>query len=111
MQTLHIAQQENVLSQDIFKRLENIPLVDKYQAYQALDDQWQGIAGDLEIIQSEGLAAAKIVNPNIVIKKKDGKEQEVQDGWVGYVLPFELVQQHLLIEELTALQSGEFVNE
>jgi type I restriction enzyme M protein len=107
MQTLHIGQQENVLSQDIFKRLENIPLVDKYQAYQALDDQWQSIAGDLEIIQSEGLAAAKIVSPNIVIKKKDGKEQEVQDGWVGYVLPFDLVQQHLLIDELTALQSKE----
>lgn len=107
MQTLHIAQQENVLSQDIFKRLENIPLVDKYQAYQALDDQWQSIAGDLEIIQSEGLAAAKIVNPNIVIKKKDGKEQEVQDGWMGYVLPFDLVQQHLLIDELTVLQSKE----
>ncbi len=107
MQSLHIAQQENVLSQDIFKRLENIPLVDKYQAYQALDDQWQSIAGDLEIIQSESLTAAKIVNPNIVIKKKDGKEQEVQDGWGGYVLPFDLVQQYLLIDELTALQSKE----
>ncbi len=107
MQSLHIAQQENVLSQDIFKRLENIPLVDKYQAYQALDDQWQSIAGDLEIIQSEGLIAGKIVNPNMVIKKKDGKEQEVQEGWVGYVLPFDLVQQHLLIDELTALQSKE----
>lgn len=107
MQSLHIAQQENVLSQDIFKRLENIPLVDKYQAYQALDDQWQSIAGDLEIIQSEGLIAGKIVNPNMVIKKKDGKEQEVQEGWVGYMLPFDLVQQHLLIDELTALQSKE----
>ena len=72
-----------------------------------MDDQWQSIAGDLEIIQSEGLAAAKIVNPNIVIKKKDGKEQEVQDGWMGYVLPFDLVQQHLLIDELTVLQSKE----
>ncbi|MEA1228938.1 type I restriction-modification system subunit M [Acinetobacter sp. IRS14] len=107
MQSLHIAQQENVLSQDIFKRLENIPLVDKYQAYQALDDQWQSIAGDLEIIQSEGLTAAKIVNPNYIIKKKDGKEQEVQDGWIGYVLPFDLVQQHLLLDELTALQNKE----
>lgn len=107
MQTLHIAQQENVLSNDIFKRLENIPLVDKYQAYQALDDQWQSIAGDLEIIQSESLAAAKVVNPNIIIKKKDGKEQEVQDGWVGYVLPFDLVQRHLLSNELDALQAKE----
>lgn len=107
MQTLHIAQQENVLSDDIFNRLTNILLVDKYQAYQALDDQWQSIAGDLEIIQSEGLDAAKIVNPNIVIKKKDGKEHEVQEGWVGYVLPFELVQQRLLSEELEALKAKE----
>lgn len=107
MQSLHIAQQEDVLSKDIFKRLADIPLVDKYQAYQALDDQWQGIAGDLEIIQSEGLDAAKIVNPNIVIKKKDGKEHEVQEGWVGYVLPFDLVQQRLLSKELEALKAKE----
>lgn len=107
MQSLHIAQQEEVLSKDIFKRLANIPLVDKYQAYQALDDQWQGIAGDLEIIQSEGLDAAKIVNPNIVIKKKDGKEHEVQEGWVGYVLPFDLVQQRLLSKELEPLKAKE----
>lgn len=107
MQSLHIAQQESVLSKDIFQRLASIPLVDKYQAYQALDDQWQAIAGDLEIIQSEGLDAAKIVNPNIVIKKKDGKEHEVQEGWVGYVLPFDLVQQRLLTEELDALKAKE----
>ncbi|ENU15990.1 type I restriction-modification system subunit M [Acinetobacter lwoffii] len=107
MQSLHIAQQEDVLSKDIFKRLADIPLVDKYQAYQALDDQWQGIAGDLEIIQSEGLNAAKIVNPNIVIKKKDGKEHEVQEGWLGYVLPFDLVQQRLLSKELEALKAKE----
>ncbi|OAL76348.1 type I restriction-modification system subunit M [Acinetobacter terrae] len=107
MQSLHIAQQENVLSNDIFKRLAKIPLVDKYQAYQALDDQWQSIAGDLEIIQSEGLDAAKIVNSNLVIKKKDGKEHEVQEGWVGYVLPFGLVQQRLLSKDLEALKAKE----
>lgn len=107
MQTLHIAQQEHVLSDDIFKRLENIPLVDQYQAYQALDDQWQKIEGDLEIIQSEGLGAAKIVNPHLVVKKKDGKDQEIQDGWEGYILPFDLVQQRLLVSELNALQAKE----
>lgn len=107
MLTLHIGQQENGLSDDIFTRLKNIPLVDKYQAYQALDDVWQGIEGDLEIIQSEGLAAAKIVNPNLVMKKKDGRDQEVQEGWVGYVLPFALVQQRLLSHELNALHAKE----
>ena len=107
MLSLNIAQQENVLSENIFERLKALPLVDKYQAYQALDDEWQAIAGDLEIIQSEGLAAAKVVNPNIVIKKKDGKDQEVQEGWVGYVLPFDLVQQHVLSDELEALHNKE----
>ena len=61
----------------------------------------------MEIIQSEGLDAAKIVNPNIVIKKKDGKEHEVQEGWVGYVLPFDLVQQRLLSKELEPLKAKE----
>ena len=107
MLSLNIAQQENVLSENIFERLKDLPLVDKYQAYQALDDEWQTIAGDLEIIQSEGLAAAKVVNPNIVIKKKDGKDQEVQEGWAGYVLPFDLVQQHVLSDELQALHNKE----
>ncbi len=107
MKTLKISKQENILSANIFVRLEDIPLIDKYQSYQALYDEWQSIAADLEVIQTEGLAAAKKVNPHIVIKKKDGKDQEVQDGWVGYVLPFDLVQQRLLSEELNCLQDKE----
>ena len=42
-----------------------------------------------------------------MIKKKDGKEHEVQEGWVGYVLPFDLVQQRLLSKELEALKAKE----
>lgn len=61
--------------------LKNISLIDKYEAYQLLDNEWGKIAVDLEIIQSEGFEATKKVDPNLVIKKKDGKEQEVQEGW------------------------------
>lgn len=103
MQALNVAQEESVLSDAIFSRLEGIPLVDRYGAYQLLDDEWGRIASDLEIIQSEGFAATKQVDPNIVIKKKDGKEHEVQDGWAGHVLPFDLVQKNLLADDLTAL--------
>ena len=42
-----------------------------------LDDDWTKIAVDLEIIQTEGFEATKRVDPNMVIKKKDGKEQDV----------------------------------
>lgn len=81
--------------------------MDKYQAYQLLDNQWAGIATDLEIIQTEGFAATKQVDPNMVIKKKGDKEEEVQSGWVGHVIPFELVQTTLLREDYDALKTKE----
>lgn len=104
---IHISQKEHALSEDIFNRLADIPLVNPYQAYQFFYDEWKIIAPDLEIIQTEGLEAVKKVNPNIVIKKKDGKDEEVQDGWVGHILPFELVQQRLLPQELASLKQSE----
>ena len=82
-------------------------LVDAYEAYQILDNNWYRIAIDLEIIQTEGFASVKQVDPNMVIKKKNGKDQEVQDGWIGHVLPFELVQTEILSDDLTALKKDE----
>ena len=43
----------------------------------------------------------------MVIKKKNGKDQEVQEGWVGHILPFALVQETLLSDDLRALQNKE----
>jgi type I restriction enzyme M protein len=103
MQTLNTAQEESVLSDAIFSRLEGIPLVDRYGAYQLLDEEWGRIAVDLEIIQTEGFAATKQVDPNMVSKKKDGKDQEVQEGWAGHVIPFALAQEAFLPDALAAL--------
>ena len=36
----------------------------------------------------------------MVIKKKNGKDAEVQDGWKGHILPFDLVQRVFLKEDL-----------
>jgi len=97
-------QQEAELSVELFKRLAPIALIDKYQAYQHLNNQWQTISADLEMMQTEGFSATTQVDPNIVIKKKDGKDIEVQDGWKGHILPFELVQKILLGDDLLALE-------
>ena len=43
----------------------------------------------------------------MVLKKKDGKDQEVQDGWIGHILPFTLVQEKLLPDGLKKLRSYE----
>ncbi|MCG3841913.1 type I restriction-modification system subunit M [Psychrobacter sp. Ps1] len=105
--TLKISKQENLLANDIFMRLQGFGLIDKYTAYQSLDDLWQSTMIDLEIIQTEGFSATKKVMPNMVTKKVKGKEEEVQEGWVGHILPFDLVQQHLLADELQQLQDKE----
>ena len=107
MLTLSIAQEETKLSNEIFERLENIPLVDKYKAYQLLYNEWELTKGDLEIIQTEGFEATKVVDPNMVFKKKDDKDVEVQDGWLGRILPFELVQTTYLKPALQRLQDKE----
>lgn len=104
MLELSVAQEESVISDNIFARLRNIPLIDRYKAYQLLDDEWTKISTDLEIIQTEGFEATKKVDPNMVIKKKDGKEEEVQDGWIGHVLPFALIQATILKAEADAVR-------
>ncbi len=107
MTALNISKAEATLSANIFERLKDIPLVDKYEAYQLLDDDWTKIAVDLEIIQTEGFEATKRVDPNMIIKKKDGKEQEVQEGWVGRIIPFDLIQDTLLSDDKAALKAKE----
>ncbi|GAB1483184.1 hypothetical protein MASR2M78_20000 [Treponema sp.] len=107
MLAVNISKEEEALSEILFKRLASIPLLDKYEAYQILDDEWNKISIDLEIIQSEGFQATKKVDPNMVLKKKDGKDQEVQEGWLGRILPFELVQETLLKDEFQKLKGGE----
>ena len=107
MMELNVSQTEDTITQNIFGRIAPLPLLDKYQAYQLLDNQWAGIATDLEIVQTEGFAATKQVDPNMVIKKKGDKEEEVQNGWVGHVIPFELVQTTLLREDYDALKTKE----
>lgn len=100
-------QGEGIIATEIFRRLEGIPLVDRYVAYQMLDDAWQQIAVDLEVIQTEGFDAVRRVDPNMVVKKKKGKDVETQDGWIGRVMPFELVQHEMLSGDLEEIQAIE----
>jgi len=59
------------------------------------------------MMQTEGFEATQLVDPNMVIKKKNGKDTEVQDGWKGHILPFDLVQQTYLSDDLQDLVNQE----
>jgi type I restriction enzyme M protein len=107
MLTLNVHGQEALISEELFARLAPLPLIDRYHAYQILDEHWQPIAIDLEILQTEGFDASRVIEPNFVTRKKDGKDVEVQDGWKGRIMPFELVQMTYLKKELDALREKE----
>src|SRR5690554_347573 len=107
MMSLNISQEEETITQDIFTRLEPFTLVDKYKAYQVFNDEWVNISLDLEIIQTEGFQATKKVDPNMVTKKRKNKEVEVQEGWLGRIIPFDIVQKTILKEESNNLKKIE----
>lgn len=96
--------EEEKISQEIFRRMEGIPVIDPYDAYQVLDNAWAQIRIDLDILHTEGDATLTTVDPNMVTKKKNDKTIEVQEGWVGRILPFDLVQRQLLGDDLEALE-------
>ena len=98
---------EAELRGQLFTRLEQVPIVDDYAVYQTFATHWAQTGRDLEVLKTQGWDQIRRVEPNMVTKKVKGVEQEVQEGWIGTILPFELVQQELLTEdfnELAALQ-------
>ena len=101
-------QAQDEIAADIFRRLSSIPLVDKYAAYQALADNWQGIISDIETIQEEGLDAVRVVETAYKMVKKNDEDVEVPDGLKGRIIPFELVQKvkfQIELDEIDALLS------
>lgn len=102
--------EKEIVWEKVKKRLERIKLVDQYSVYQAFAEKWDIISADLEMIQMEGFDAINQVDPNMVIKKKDSNSDEVpeiQEGWKGHILPFELVQEEILTKELNEIKQRE----
>lgn len=106
-QTVSVLSEEEGITADIFRRLESIASIDKYEAFQVLDNAWGQISTDIEILQTEGDGALTQVDPHMVTKKKDDKDVEVQDGWEGHILPFELVQEIMLTAEAHEIREME----
>ncbi len=104
--TVAINKEEDVISDELFARLGKHPVFDPYNVYQLLDDSWKTISADLEILQTEGWNCVRQIEPNMVLKKRKDKatgvetEQEIQEGWKGRIMPFELVQESFLGNEL-----------
>ena len=103
MASLNVQQTQTAISDDLFRRLQPFTLVNKYQAFQFFSQDWEHVATDLEILQTEGMDAVRQVNPHMVVKNN----REVQDGYEGHVLPFSLVQETLFQDELLTISEKE----
>ena len=99
------------IADDIFERNKGSPLVDRYAAYQALSNEWQTIANDIETLQTEGMEAARKVETAYKLVKKGDEEIEVADGLKGRIIPFAMVQETLFKAELQAISEKEARNE
>lgn len=105
---IHPQRTKDDVVKKLFQRFENVPLVDKYKAYQILDEIWTDLTNDIELIQRDSFnLAVRAVDPNMVIKKRQGIDKEIQEGWKGRIIPFKLVQEALLKEETELVRSLE----
>lgn len=104
MMSVPLAKEEDVLSAELFHSMKGLPILDPYQSYQYLDTAWRKISQDLEVIQTEGQDIIRQVDVLTETKSKGGKSSF---EWGGRVLPFDLVQNALLTDEVKALREGE----
>lgn len=105
-------QEKEKITEDIFGRIDLVKLADRYVAYQVFAKYWDIISADIEMLQTEGFQVITQIDPNMVIKKNnknddDDEVTEVQDGWKGHILPFDLVQEMLLPDEVEAIRTLE----
>lgn len=99
MNKVHLKSTEDKLSSKLFDTFKDVKLVDIYALYQEFNNTWVNIEVDLELIHSDGFDSCTEVEPNLVIKKKNGKDIEVQEGWKGRIIPFDLVKEVYLQKE------------
>lgn len=99
---VNIAKEESIIAENIFERLNNLTILNKYEFYQTLAEAWGSISIDLEYLQTEGLDSCKKIDD--VIELNEDGEEEIK-GREGRIFSFELIQKNILTEEWNKIQS------
>lgn len=102
-----LTQLMNDMLEEIKKLLAEYPHLDQYRGYQIVAEIWkQALTHDTElIVQSDFYTVGRTREPNMVTKGSGEKKREEQDGWVGSMVPNELIAKHLYRQELEAIES------
>ena len=81
--------------------LKEYDFIDIYEGYQIIADIWKdSLSHDLGYIEANGFYESGIMRiPNMVIKGTGDKKHEEQEGFIGAIVPNELVEKKLFKKE------------
>lgn len=85
---------------DIFSRED---LIEIYEVFQILADNYQEIYNDIALIQQNGIEYCNKTEPKMVRKTVNKKSVEVQEGYMGTIIPFDLVKENYLNAEFESI--------
>ncbi|MFS8210840.1 type I restriction-modification system subunit M [Paenibacillus sp. S29] len=80
--------------------------INVYDGYQVVAEIWKtALTHDTEIIASSDFyTAGRIREPRMVTKGSGDKKREEQEGWIGLIVPNELITQHLYRAKLQEIE-------
>ncbi|MCT4686453.1 type I restriction-modification system subunit M [Vallitalea sp.] len=85
--------------------LSDYKYIDVYGGYQIIAEIWKdALTHDTELIANEGFyKIGRTREPNMITKGSGSNKREEQDGWVGSIIPNDLIAQELYYVELEAI--------
>lgn len=92
--SIHLSSLEMKIAASIREKIDDNGLIDYYDCFEALDNVWQEILIDLEVVKTQGFAAAKEID-DIKVLKKDSKTKKLEEkviGTDGRLIPFAMIQ-------------------
>lgn len=105
--TTNILQLRDEMLDEIKQLLSEFKFIDVYDGYQIIADIWkEALTHDIELIAaSDFYAVARTREPNMVTKGTGKNKREEQDGWIGSIIPNELIAERLYTEELNEIKN------
>lgn len=90
--------------------LSDYQYIDVYGGYQIVAEIWKdALTHDTELIAIGGFySMGRTREPNMVTKGSGNKKREEQDGWVGSMIPNELIAQEFYQAELESINSKRY---
>lgn len=99
------------LMEEMLNSIKNIlsdyQYIDVYDGYQIIAEIWKdSLTHDTELIANDGFyQISRTREPNMITKGSGSNKREEQDGWVGIIIPNDLIAQELYYAELEEIEN------